>query len=202
MEPFTLENVSNASSGLFSDNTICSIKFFRIIKWIWVDNGCLQYPKFPTIRCTRMWKMRNFHFMTQFTPKRHILGTWVVFFRTRHCGSQTLRETVTMKIALLLMYLVAHKKLNCPSLVTTVANHFSTDLGKVFGGDVGKDQWILMRGKGRHEPKFAYAFVSFHSLNILLSTVLLDTQKHPCYVASISKPSWNQETKLQLDTFV
>ena len=43
---------------------------------------------------------------------------------------------------------------------------FSTDLGIIFGGDVGDDKGILMRGKGPHEPKFAYDIVRIHSLMI------------------------------------
>ena len=43
---------------------------------------------------------------------------------------------------------------------------FSTELGKIFGGDVGDDKGILMRGKEPHEPKFAYDIVRIHSLLI------------------------------------
>ena len=43
---------------------------------------------------------------------------------------------------------------------------FSTDLGNLFGGDVGDVKGILMRGKGPHEPKFAYNSFRIHSLMI------------------------------------
>ena len=48
---------------------------------------------------------------------------------------------------------------------------FSTDLGKIFGGDVGDDKGILMRGKGPQETKFAYDFVRIHSLMIYTDIV-------------------------------
>ena len=41
---------------------------------------------------------------------------------------------------------------------------FITDLGPKFGGDVRNDLGILMRGKGLHEPTFAYDIVRIHSL--------------------------------------
>ena len=48
---------------------------------------------------------------------------------------------------------------------------FSTDLGHIFGGDVRNDSGILMRGKGPHEPIFAYDFVRIHSLMIYTNIV-------------------------------
>ena len=47
----------------------------------------------------------------------------------------------------------------------------STDLINIFGGDVGDDRGILMRGKRPHEPKFAYDIVRFHSLMIYTDIV-------------------------------
>ena len=43
---------------------------------------------------------------------------------------------------------------------------FSTDLRHVFGGDVRNYLGILVRGKGSHEPTFAYDIVRIHSLMI------------------------------------
>ena len=68
----------------------------------------------------------------------------------------------------------------------------STDMGNIFGGDVGDDKGVLMRGKGPHEPKFAYDIVRIHSLMIYTNIVeynIVGTQKHPYYVASLSFPS-------------
>ena len=48
---------------------------------------------------------------------------------------------------------------------------FRTDLGHIFGGDVGNDWGILMCGKGSHEPTFAYDIVRIHSLMIYTDTV-------------------------------
>ena len=42
----------------------------------------------------------------------------------------------------------------------------STDLGHIFGYNVGNEVAVLMIGKGPHEPEFAYDIVRIHSLMI------------------------------------
>ena len=42
----------------------------------------------------------------------------------------------------------------------------STDLGHIFGNNVGNQFGVLMKGKGLHEPQFAYDIVRIHSLMI------------------------------------
>ena len=42
----------------------------------------------------------------------------------------------------------------------------STDLGYIFGNNVGNQFGVLMNGKGPHEPQFAYDIVRIHSLMI------------------------------------
>ena len=42
----------------------------------------------------------------------------------------------------------------------------STDLGHVFGNNVGNEFGVLMKGKGPHEPELAYDIVRIHSLMI------------------------------------
>ena len=53
---------------------------------------------------------------------------------------------------------------------SSLAN-FSTDMGHILGGVVGDDLGILMRGKGPHEPTFAYNAVRIHSLMIYTDIV-------------------------------
>ena len=48
---------------------------------------------------------------------------------------------------------------------------FSTDLGRLFGGDVRNDLGILMSGKSPHELTFAYDIVRIHSLMIYTDIV-------------------------------
>ena len=42
----------------------------------------------------------------------------------------------------------------------------STDLGHIFGNNVENHFGVLMKGKGPHEPQFAYDIVRIHSLMI------------------------------------
>ena len=42
----------------------------------------------------------------------------------------------------------------------------STVLGHIFGNNVGNHFWVLIKGKGPHEPRFAFDFVRIHSLMI------------------------------------
>ena len=43
---------------------------------------------------------------------------------------------------------------------------FSTDLGHIFGSNVGNEFGVMLRGKGPHKPDFAYDIVRIHSLMI------------------------------------
>ena len=42
----------------------------------------------------------------------------------------------------------------------------STDLGHIFGSNVGNEFGVMLRGKGPHKPEFACDFVRIHSLMI------------------------------------
>ena len=58
----------------------------------------------------------------------------------------------------------------------------STDLGHVFGNNVGNEFGVLMKEKGPHEPEFAYDIVRIHSLIIysdLLEYNLVGDAKTP-----------------------
>ena len=47
----------------------------------------------------------------------------------------------------------------------------STDLGHIFGNNSGIQFGVLMKGKGPHEPQFAYDIVRIHSLMIYIDLV-------------------------------
>ena len=47
----------------------------------------------------------------------------------------------------------------------------STDLGHIFGNNVGNEFGVLMIGKGPHAPEFAYDIVRIHSLMIYTDLV-------------------------------
>ena len=43
---------------------------------------------------------------------------------------------------------------------------FSTDLGHIFGSNVGNEFGVMLRGKGPHKPEFADDIVRIHSHDI------------------------------------
>ena len=43
---------------------------------------------------------------------------------------------------------------------------FSTDLGHIFGSNVGNECGVMLRGKGPQKPELAYDIVRIHSLMI------------------------------------
>ena len=58
----------------------------------------------------------------------------------------------------------------------------STDLDHIFGNNVGNQFGVLMKGKGPHEPQFAYDIVRVHSLMIysdLLEDSIVGDTKAP-----------------------
>ena len=66
---------------------------------------------------------------------------------------------------------------------------FSTDLGHIFGNNVGNEFGVMLRGKGPHKPEFAYDIVRIHSLLIYTdvieynNVVTLATRRLHCCVA-------------------
>ena len=48
---------------------------------------------------------------------------------------------------------------------------FTTDLGHIFGSNVGNDLGLMLRGKGPHKPDFAYDIVRTHSLMIYMDLI-------------------------------
>ena len=60
----------------------------------------------------------------------------------------------------------------------------SSDLGHIFGNNVGNEFGVLMIEKGPHETEFAYDIVRIHSLMIYSNLVeynIVGAQKLPCY---------------------
>ena len=51
----------------------------------------------------------------------------------------------------------------------------STNLGHIFGNNVGNEFGVLMIGRGPHEPEFAYDIVRIHSLMIYSDLVEYNT---------------------------
>ena len=48
---------------------------------------------------------------------------------------------------------------------------FSTDLGHIFGSNVGNEIGVMLRAKGPHKPEFAYDIVRIHCLLIYMDMI-------------------------------
>ena len=95
--------------------------------------------------------------------------TWAIHFHNRHCGSHEYaysREEQPQR------NLHNSRGFSQNTVVIMLANDTSglafcsTDLGHIFGNNVGNQFGVLMKGKGPHEPHFAYDIVRIHSLMI------------------------------------
>ena len=62
----------------------------------------------------------------------------------------------------------------------SVLAFFSTDLGHIFGSNVGNEFGVMLRGKGPHQPEFAYNIVRIHYLmiytDLIESNIVGDTK--------------------------
>ena len=59
---------------------------------------------------------------------------------------------------------------------------FNTDLGHIFGNNIGSEIGVMFRRKGPHKPEFAYNIVRIHSLMIytdLIEYNIVDDTKAP-----------------------
>ena len=54
----------------------------------------------------------------------------------------------------------------------SVPAFFSTDLGHIFGSNVGNEFGVMLRGKGPHKPESAFDIVRIHSLMIYTDLIL------------------------------
>ena len=73
---------------------------------------------------------------------------------------------------------------------------FSEEVGHIFGSNVGNEFREIMRGKGPHNPEFAYDICCIHSWfkRTRLSTISLATRKARCSVAFVLFQSSKVET--------
>ena len=162
MDSFTIELVSNASSDLFLDKTLSSFTNFLPdqvnLEGQWeVAISEISYPSMyqnvtdgKFLFCDAFYSKTTTPYYLEpvlYSSVPDIVEAMNLLIKERNnhnenCNTVKISRR-TQKIELSLISVDS-------SLVI-----FSTDLGKIFGGVVGDDKEILMRGKGPHEPKFA-----------------------------------------------
>ena len=173
MESFTIELVSNASAQLFPDNTLSSFTNFLPeqlnLDGQWeVAISEISYPsmyqnvtegKFMFFD-KKLSKSSKFFYLEPglYPSVTDIVEAMNILIQERHNHSEnSIKVKVSRKTQKVEIYLANEGS----GLV-----FFSTDLGQVFGSNVGNEFGVMLGGKGPHKPEFANDIVRIHSLMI------------------------------------
>ena len=173
MDSFTIELVSNASGELFPNNTLSSFTNFLPeqvnLEGQWevaiseksypsmyqnLTEGKIKFFDKKLSKSTSTYGIEPVLYMS-ITDIVEAMNTLI---QERNNHNET---CITVK--------VFHRT---QKIVIMLANDTSgiafcsTDLGHVFGNNAGNQVGVLMKGKGPHEPQFAYDIVRIHSLMI------------------------------------
>ena len=173
MDSCTIELVSNASGELFPNNTLSSFTNFLPeqvnLEGQWeVAISEISYPsmyqnitegkfKFFDEKLSKSTSTYNLE-PGLYTFITDIVEAMNTFIQERNNHNET---CITVKVSR-----------RSQKVVIILANDTSglafcsTDLGHIFGNNVGNEFGVLMIGKGPPEPEFAYDIVRIHSLMI------------------------------------
>ena len=173
MNSFTIELVSNASGEFFPENTLSSFKNFFAeqlnLEGQWeVAISEISYPsmyrnitegkfKFFDEKLSKSTSTYNLE-PGLYTSITDIVEAINMLIQERNNHNET---CITVKVSR-----------RTQKVVVRLANDTSglafcgTDLGHIFGNNVGNEFGVRMIGKGPHEPEFAYDIVRIHSLMI------------------------------------
>ena len=173
MESFTIELVSNASAQLFLDNTLSSFTNFlpeqlNLDVQSEVAISETFYPsmyqnvtegKFMFFHKKRSKSSEFYNLEPGFYPSiTDIVEAMNILIQERHNHSE---NCIKVKMS--------RKTQKVEICLANEASHlafFSTDLGHMFGTNVGNEFGVMLRRKGPHKPEFAYDIVRIHSLMI------------------------------------
>ena len=193
MDSFTIELVSNASGELYPDNTLSSFTNF-LPEQVYLEGQWevavfeVSYPSLYQNVTEGKFKFFDEKLSKSMStyiiePGLHTSITDIVeAMNTLIRERNNLNETcITVKVSRRTQKVVIMLANDSSGLAFC-----STDLGHIFGNNVGNEFGVLMIGKGPHEPEFAYDIVRIHSLMIYSDIVeynIVGDTKHPCYDA-------------------
>ena len=199
MDSFTIELVSNASGELFPNNTLSSITNFlpEQVNLEGQREVAISEESYPSMY--QNITERKFKFFDEklskttstynlepglYTSITDIVEAMNTLIQERNNHNET---CITVKVSR-----------RSQKVVILLANDSSglafcsTDLGHIFGNNVGNQFGVLMKGKGPHESDFAHNIVRIHSLMIysdLEEYNIVGDTKIPCYNAFPSSQS-------------
>ena len=173
MESFTIELVSNASAQLFPDNTLSSFTNF-LPEQLNLDGQwevAISEISYPSMYQNvtegkymffdkKVSTSSEFYYLEPgpYPSNTDIVEAMDILIQERHNHSKNcIKVKVSRKTQKVEIYLANE---------ATGLAYFSTDLGHIFGSNVGKEFGVMLRGKGPHKPEFAYDIVRIHFLMI------------------------------------
>ena len=173
MDSFTIELVSNASGELFADNTLSSLRNFlpeqvNLERQWEVAILEISYPSMYQIITEGKFKFFDDKLSKStstynlepglYTSITDIVEAMNTLIQERNNHNET---CITVKVSRRSQKVVIILAKGASGLAFC-----STDLGHIFGNNVGNEFGVLMIGKSPHEPQFAYDIVRIHSLMI------------------------------------
>ena len=172
MDSLTIELVSNASRELFPDNTLRSFTNFlpeqvnsegqwevavsEISYPSMYQNIAEGYFKFFDVKLSKSTSTYNLE--PGLYTSTDIVEAMNTFIQERKNHNETCRTVKVSRRSQKRVIILANDS-SGPAFC-------STDLGHIFGNNVGNQFEVLMKRKGPHEPQFAYDLVRIHSLMI------------------------------------
>ena len=170
MDSFTIKLVSNASGELFPDNTLSSFTNFLPeqvnLEGQWeveisypsmyqnITEGIFKFSDEKHSKSTSTYSIEP-GLYTSITDIVEVMNT---LFQERNNHNET---CIAVKVSRRTQNVLIMLANDSSDLVFC-----STDLGHIYGNNVGNEFGVLMIGKGPHEPEFAYDIVRIHSLMI------------------------------------
>ena len=173
MESFTIELVSNESAQLFPDNTLSSLTSFLPEQlnldgqWEVAISEISYSPMYQNVTegkfmffDKKLSKSSEFYYLEPglYPSITDIVEAINILIQERHNHSENcIKVKVSRRTQKVENYLAKE---------ASGLAFFSTDLGHIFGSNVGNELGVMLRGKVPHKPEFAYDIVRIHSLMI------------------------------------
>ena len=183
MDSFTIQLISNASAELFPHNTLSFFTNFLpeqvILEGQWeVAISEISYPsmyqnitegyfKFFDEKLSKSTSTYNLRQPGLYTSITDIVEAMKTLMQEKNNHNETYITVKVSRRSQKVVIILAND--------TSGLAFCSTDLGHIFGNIVGNHFGVLMKGKGPHEPQFAYDIVCIHSLMIYSDLVEYST---------------------------
>ena len=173
MESLTIEFVSDASAKLFPDNTLNFFTNFLTeqlnLQGQWeVANSEICYSSiYQNVKegkilffDKKLSKSLEFYYLEHglYNSITDIVEAMNILIQGRHNRSE---NCITVKVSRRRQKVEIYLANQGSGLA-----FFCTDLGHIFGSNVGKGFGVMLKGRGPHKPQLAYDLVRIHSLKI------------------------------------